>query len=373
MNICNVTSRTIHLLLIKIYKSMRIITKIRFLWKVWRRTLSIEEFSELLNQCEVHWLSKPSADNKTAQWLLKRYFKKPLRREEMDLLVNSTHITAQDIWLKVAKYRKLSNIEQDGLVRRMPWNFLREFPGKLSNDYIAILFAERNPEKIVAYCRHFVLPKKFEKMLIEKYQQSLNNEDTKMLYRKLGRSYINGWAEALDAYLEGPYYTGDRLASKEVQKQLIELNEQPLIEKLISRCSIIKNYLHGDTIWMLIEQNNVDAMRLLLRESYLNGSSALMNFFNDKMPQLEPQECISRHRRNLYEVEQRCGELLGALTYTEREERLVMKHHFTAPNEMDEFVETYIEPLIHTFGPCMCAYIAYHFPQLAEKALRSLQ
>ena len=321
----------------------------------------------------MYWLSKPSADNKTAQWLLKMYFRKPLRQEEMDLLVSSKYTTAQDVWLDAAKHRKMSNIEQDGLVRSMPWNSLRKFPRELPDDYIAVLFAERNPQKIVAYCSYFVLPEKFEKMLIEKYRQSLNEKDAKMQYCKLGISRINGWGEALEAYLEGPYYTGVRFASKEVQKQLIELNDQSLIEKLILRCSIVENCLHGDTMWALIEQNNVEAMRLLLRDSYLNGSSALINFFNEKMPQLEFQEYISMHRRNLYEVEQRCGELLGALTFTEREQRLVMKHHSTAPDEIDEFVETYIEPLMHTFGPCMCAYIAYYFPQLADKALKTLQ
>lgn len=329
----------------------------------------------LLNQSDVYWMSKPSADNKTAQWLLKMYFKEPLRQEEMDLLVSSEYMTAQDIWLKAVKHREMSDIEQDGLVRQMPWNILREFPRELSKDYVAILFAERNPEKIVAYCRYFVLPEKFEKMLIEKYQQSLSENDTKMQYSKFGKSLINGWGEALEVYLDGPYYQDKRLTSKDVQQKLLALNDEKITEKLILRCTIVENRLHGDTMWTLIEQNNVEAMRLLLRESYLNGSRALINFFNEKMPQLEAQYCISQHRRNLYEVEQRDGKFYGALIFTEREHRLVMKHRLTAPDEMDEFVETHIKPLLLTraFGPCMCAYIAYHFPQLADEALRNLQ
>ena len=353
---------------------MDTIKKIRFLWKVWRRILSIDEFSYLVNLSETSWLtSKENHDHKTAEWLLKIYFKHPLHPEETELLFNPGHLTAQDIWLKAVKHRKMSDNEQDGLVRHMPWHFMRRFPTKLSDDYIAILFVERNPQKIIAYCRDFSLQVKFEKLLLEKYQQSLKTPDDKMQYRKVSSNYINGWAEALDAYLDGPYYTGDRFSSRDMQKQLLNLNDQRLLEKLISRCTIVENRLHGDTMWTLIEQNNVEAIRLLLRESYLNGSSALINFFDEKMPQLEAQYCISQHRRNLYEVEQRRGELLGALTFTEREERLVEKHLKTPPDEMDEFIETYIEPLMHTFGPCMCAYIAYHFPQLADKALKNLQ
>ena len=353
---------------------MNIIKKIRFLWKVWRRTLSIEEFSDLVNLSETSFFaSKENNDTKFAGRLLKIYFKHPLTQEETDLLFNQGHLTAQDIWLKAVKHRKMSDNEQEGLVRRMPWHFMRRFPAKLSDDYIAILFAERNPQKITAYCRDFSLPVKFEKLLLEKYQQSLKTPDAKMQYRKISGKSIDGWAEALDVYLDGPYYTGDRFASRERQKQLLELNDQQLIEKLVARSSIVENRLHGDTMWALIKQNNVDAMRLLLRESYLNGSSALINFFDEKMPQLEAQYCIAQHRRNLYEVEQRDGKFYGALTFTGREERLVIKHQTTAPDEMDEFVETYIEPLMHTFGPCMCAYVAYHFPQLANKALKTLQ
>ncbi|MBO6288736.1 MAG: hypothetical protein J6N45_00230 [Alphaproteobacteria bacterium] len=352
---------------------MGTIKKLRFLWKVWRRTLSIEEFSYLLSISETSCFSPQKKASKTAGWLLKLYFKHPLNPEEASLLFNQGHSTAQDIWLEAVKHRKMSDTEQDGLVRHMPWNFMRCFTTPLSDDYIAVLFAERNPQKIVAYCRDFALPNKFEKRLLEKYEQSRTTPDIKMQYRRISSMGLDGWAEALDAYLEGPYYTGERFATKERQKQLVELNDQHLTEKLIARCSIVKNNLHSDTMWALIEQNNVDALRLLLRESYLNGPYALINFFNEKMPQLEAQYCISQHRRNLYEVEQRCGKLFGALTFTEREERLVIKHSLTAPDEMDEFVETYIEPLMHTFGPCMCAYVAYHFPQLAQKALKCLQ
>lgn len=353
---------------------MKIIKKLCFLWKVWRRTLSIEEFSFLLHQSEISWLSSQTADTKFIEKLLRLYFKHPLRQDELDLLINTGHTTtAQDLWLDTVKHRSLTTEEEDGLVRRMPWHFMRRFPCKLSDDYITVLFVERNPLKIISYCRSFAMPKKYEKMLLDRYAASLQSPDPKMQYRKHSGTFINGWAEALEVYLEGPYYTGERFASKDIQRQLIDLNEQRLTEKLISRCSIIKNCLHGDTMWALIEQNNVDAMRLLLRESYLNGSSALMNFFNDKMPQLETQECISRHRRNLYEIEQRDKVFYGALTFTKREQNLVLKHHLTAPADMDEFVETYIKPFIHTFGPCMCAYVAYHFPQLAHEALQSLQ
>ena len=352
---------------------MDTIKKLCFLRKVWRRTLSIEEFSYLVNLCETSCFSPQKKNSKSAGWLLKLYFKHPLKQEEADILFNIRQTTAQDIWLEAVKHRKMSDLEQDGLVRRMPWHFTRFFPCELSDDYITILFATRNPQKIVAYCRDFALSEKYEKLLLDGYAKSLQSPDHKMQYRYLCGSFINGWAEALDAYLEGPYYTGERFASKDIQRQLIDLNEQRLTEKLILRCSIIKNCLHGDTIWALIAQNNVDALRLLLRESYLNGSSALINFFNEKMPQLEAQERISRHRRNLFEIEHRCGQFLGALTFTKREQRLVIKHHDTAPENMDEFVETYIEPLMHTFGPCMCAYIAYHFPQLAQKALKCLQ
>ena len=355
---------------------MNIIEKIRFLWKTWRRTLSIDEFSTLLNLSGTTYFAKQSSDNKTARWLLGIYFKASLRPEEQKLLTSSLYSKAQDQWLKIAKHRNLTDEEQYMLVHQMPWNFLRRFPKKLSDTYVEALFDDRNPLKIVAYCRSFALPEKFEKFLIENYQKSLKTIDEKMQYQKYGNRTINGWAEALIAYLEGPDFRDKRLTAKDVQIQLLHLNDDKIVEKLILRCSIIENILHEDIIWELIDKNKADALRLLLRESYLAGSPSQINHFEAKMPQLKAQMLIAKLRREQYLLEQEKHVFIGALVFKPREDFLIQKHHLYQSedqNNLDEFVKLYIQPQINTFGSCMCAYIAYHFPQLANDALKHLQ
>ena len=339
---------------------MNIIKKIRFLWKVWTRTLSAEDFSSLLALTADFFST--SADKKVATRLLKTYFKHPLTQNELNSLGCVQYLEAQDIWLNALRNRKMTDTEQSFLVRHMPWNILRRFPQELSYPYITVLFAVRDPQKIVAYCRDFDLLPMFEKSLILKYRSSLKQEDPKMFYCGFGNSNINGWSRALEAYLEG---TGKRLMSKDVQQMLLDLKDEKILQKLILRCNIVHNCLYRDTIKRLIKENNVEAMRLLLRESYLPSDMA--DLLAKHMPQLIKQCNIADHRRLVYEKEQKEKTFMGALTFNEREFRLVLKHFETSPQAEKKFEEIYIEPFLGTFGPCMHAYIAYHFPDLIDK------
>lgn len=346
---------------------MDTIKKISFLWKVLRGTLSIEEFSYLIGLVDTVF-ARQTAECRFAKLLLKLYFKGHLQQAEADVLINS-NMSAQDLWVEAVRGKTLTDIELEMLVRRLPWYFTWTFPVQLSAVYLDILFAECNPEKIVAYCCDFSLPEEFEKKLLEKYRQSLTLPDIKMQYTKLGGRQINGWAEALEKYLRFGYDTDKRFASKDMQKKLLMIQNADLTNALIKRCSIARNILHEDVVWYLVEQHNEDALRLLMRGSYLPNIELLLQKIEREMPQLKEPLAIAQYRREIYLIEQKRGVFLGALSFFPYEHNIVCKYLETGEADKAKFAELYILPWLDKFRPCMCAYVAYHFPYLADKAL----
>lgn len=349
---------------------MNIIKKICLYWKVWRRTLSIEEFSFCVNSAETSLFSKEKTDAKVIQKILKFYFTHTvLCDDEMKILCNQRYYQAQEIWLETARLKKsLTEAEEDMLVRQMPWNTLRNFPQALSDYYLTVLFAERNPYKIVAYCRKYSLSEKFEKILLEEYQKSLSQPDQKMTYRRFTQYELNGWAEALDVYLDGYRMNKKHFSTSDIPLVILKSNDNNLIEKLIKQCSIADNFLPDTCLWYLIEQGKEKALRLLLCESYLPNYSLMLLRLEKVYPHLKSALSISRYRREIYLLEQKHNVFLGALSLTPREHNIVCKHITTPLEDIENFEETYIQPLLNKFKPCMCAYVAYHFPQLAYLA-----
>lgn len=311
---------------------------------------------------------KETTECRFARQLLKLYFKGHLQQAEADILVNS-HMSVQYLWVETMRGKNLTDIELEMLVRRLPWYFTWTFPVRLSAVYLDILFAECNPKKIVAYCRDYCLPEEFENKLLEKYRQSITLPDVKMQYTKLGGRQINGWAEALERYLGPGYDKSERFASKDVQLKLLMMQNADLTNALIKRCSIAKNILDGDVVWYLVEQHNEDALRLLLRESYLPNIMSLLQKIEREMPQLKVPLAIAQYRREIYLIEQEKGMFLGALSFFPREHNIVCKYLETPETDKAKFAELYILPWLDKFRPCMCAYVAYHFPYLADKAL----
>ena len=311
---------------------------------------------------------KQKNEYRFARHLLKLYFKGHLQQAEADILVNS-HLSAQELWVETVRDKSLTDIELEMLVRRLPWYFTWTFPVQLSAVYLDILFAESNTKKIMAYCRDFSLPEEFEKKLLEKYRQSLTLPDVKMQYTKLGGRQINGWAEAIEKYLHFGYGTDKRFASKDMQKKLLMMQNAALTNALIKRCSIVRNILHDDVVWYLVEQPNEDALRLLMRESYLPNIMLLLQKIEREMPQLKVPLAIAQYRREIYLIEQEEGMFLGALSFFPREHNIVCKYLETPETDKAKFAELYILPWLDKFRPCMCAYVAYHFPYLADKAL----
>ena len=343
---------------------MNIIRKIRFHLKVWRRTLSIDDFALLLA-----WSSSlfdPSPNEKMAQRLLKKYFKHPLSSEELTLLADEKYLTAQNLFLEALKQRPMTDKEQNFLVGAMPWNFLKRFPAKLSDAYVSLLLAKRNPLKIAAYCHDFDLPSRFEKELLAKYRQSLMRRDEKMFYRNtFGKTEINGWHKALISYLEG---SGNRFLSIESQSQILDFNDDEITQKLVSRASIADHFIYRNNLKKLIENNNVEAVRLLLRESYIIPEFKDLLFKH--MPQLKTQYDIAEERRYWYEKEQKDQCFYGAQSFTPYELNFVLKHQEMSPDDDGEFKETYIIPFFGRFGSCMRAYIGYYYPDLIDKLVQ---
>lgn len=352
---------------------MNIIEKVRLRWKAWRGILSIDEFSYLVSLAETSAFHSETPDSKSAQNLLKTRFRKVLSPEEMDILINPSNLNVQELWLKMLSERKqLTDSEQKILVGFIPWHSLRRFPKPLTSDYLNVLFAERNPLKIISYCRDYTLPCDFEKMLVEQYLQSLQETDKKMNYRWFGKEK-NGWAEALDVYLQNSLFDMSRFSSSELQKLLLNLDEPKLFHQLIKRSSIAANLLSDDVVWDLVNRHDEKALRLLLYKSYLPNISTLLRKVEKEMPQLKNQLDIARYRREIYLLEQKYHIFLGASYPTHREHHIICQHIGTSRENIEYFEEGYIQPLINTFKPCMCAYIAYHFPQLAYLAHKTVE
>ena len=316
----------------------------------------------------ISFFLKETGDTKFAKKLLKIYFKGNLTEAEVNLLADS-QMQVHDLWIEAIRGKNLTDIELELLVRRIPWYFTWRFPVSLSEAYLKVLFAERNPVKIVAYCRDFSLPKEFETELLEKYQQSLSIADSKMQYSKFGRRQINGWAEAIEEYLRSSDYNNERFVSQNVQQQLLNMKNADLTRALIKRCTIVKNTLHEDIIWSLVEQQDEKLIAQLLCESYLPNIPALLVKLEENMPQLKTQMEIAQYRREVYLIEQEQYVFLGALAFLPREEKIIRKYAETSDEDKDEFIDLYIKPWMGSFRPCMCAYMAYHFPDLASQLL----
>ncbi len=333
--------------------------------------MSIEEFSALLRFGALSFfVSKESFDDRVARWLLKRYFKHPLNHEEIDALMHIGYSVAQDDWLKAMRYREASYEETKAIIDKMPWHMLRRFPFELPKPFLIMLFAYRNPQKIVAYCRDYALPEDYEKDLIENYRLSLKSPDNKMQYTYFGGSSVNGWAKALEEYLGG--FNGERMTTKEAQLRLLDLGSGEIIKKLILRCNIARNPLHEDVIWRLIAEGYVDMVRLMLRESYIVAQPLMVDLMEKRMPQVLPLYYIAQYRRKVYLSEKDKYIMPSSLMFQNNEKWIIKRHIHTPADDMDDFVLTCVKPRIGTFSPSMCAYLAYYFPELADDLLKGL-
>lgn len=333
--------------------------------------MSIDEFSFLVGLVDDYEFIANSKKQMWAEKSLRIYFRHPLQKQEVDVLAKASS-TIQDVWIESVFDRKLTDIELEMLVLRMPWHRFRRFPQKLPEEYLQMLFATRNPLKIVAYCRDFALPLKFEKMLIEKYRCSLQEPDEKMAILKFGGEEVNGWREALEAYLSG--VGKEKMASRESQKMLLGLDDDDLLYMLIERCSISSSLLHEDMIASLIKRKKTEALRLLLKVSFMPNILALTLTLKQEIPELKYQYYIAEKRYRCFIKEQKKGVFIGAIAPKAKEVNLLLKYYETPADEKDEFAQIYLLPWLHTFSPSMCAFMAYYFPQYAEdiwKALKS--
>lgn len=352
---------------------MNIIKKLSFLWKAWRNTLSIEEFSFLVGLADDSFTSPNDAkDARFAQRVLKLRFKYDLATSEADIVAQSND-SVRDLWLKTLHLSKksLTETETEMLVRRMPWHSFRRFPVALDDYYISILFAERNPLKIVAYCRDFALPENFELELIKHYNESQITTDAKMTYSRLG-FVINGWVKAVYSYSEGGKQIF-KLQNKDVQKALLNLNDPLIVQKMIERCNIAKNELYEETIMSLINKGSEGELRLLLRNSYLPDYHNLRAVFIEKYGHLKNQLAISDYRQELYDTEMAKKVLLGAFSMLPREHLIDLKRIETPTEYLDEYEELFIKPLLRrSISPAFGAEIAYHFPHLAKEVKKAV-
>ncbi len=336
--------------------------------KVLLRALPSNDFSNLLSFAEQNFMAA-SEDGKTAKWLLKIYFKQPLDAEEMELLCDQYYMAAQHIWLEAVRKRKLSEIETSFLIKRFPWNQFRHFPAELSKANLISLFDERDPYKLITYCRDYALPEDFELLLVEMYYQNLVKTDEKMLFTQSNGNKADGWEKALIAYLEGGHRNDNRCTSAKVQKAILELRNTEITQKLVSRCDITTNNLTYESVSFLIDYDYDGLLRILLRDSYLDRN--FEKLLKAKAPYLLAQYHIAALRRKAYLEGVNSPNYWRAIMFNKHEQRLAKLCEDTAYK--NEFVNYQIKPFLVSFGPCMCAYLAYHFPNLAPDLYRSLR
>lgn len=346
---------------------MGIIKKLQLFYKAWKGNLSIDELSGLCAQCE----DKLDKGLLSAQECLKMCFRRNLTEAEAETVAKSSW-AVQNLYLQTVRDCELSEAEQAMLVRQMPWDMTKQFPAPLNDELAAELFAGKDARKIVAYCRQFVLPEKLELELIDNYRRSLTDESFAMPYGFLEKK-LNGWKEALHRYLTANFSQG-RMAGEASQQALLALNEAAMTVALMKCADILHNPLSEKTLTALIEGKNEEAIRVLLRESYLptKVSPALTKC----LPQLKYQDNIATLRHALAKVENELGRFLGAESPSANEFTAVQEYitHVGTEEQKAEFLEVWLLPMLYgEISPYMCAWVAYYYPEKAQQAYKVLR
>ena len=337
---------------------MTIIKKLVCWYKAYFTQLTEKEFIALRNAYKL-------GTTPLIERILATYFRRHAPSDAEVNIICEGHWYFKQLYVEnTPRGRKLSEYEQHCWVFFMPLGGSNRFPSELDEPALNELFNYVPPNKIAIYVRDFALPEKFEWRLLELCQK----EGTK---KKFLPATYHG---ALYNYLT--FCPANRMAAPKIQKALLMLGDKGLLTALINSSSLDNCSLADEVISELIESRDEASLSLLLFKSYI-ADKGLANKMLEVFPQLKWQYEISKLRKPMRKLEKDTGQFFGIETPTTSEYMLIT-HYEEAEKDYDQqeiFVQVKLLPKLKHMAssPYLCAWSAYNFPEISEKAYQSVR
>lgn len=331
---------------------MNIIKKVCLWWKALRDRLTDAQFVQLCEACAEDM-------NGAEASIMSTYLSHnvPTRDRIRHLYINGEGLSR--MYLDTLYKRDVTEQEQYHLVNFMKWKDDDVWPCELSFDNINELFDTEMPRKIALYAAKYRLPEKYEVMLLERCAREDAEE----------RKERNSYYQVLKVYL----MCGDlrqKFRSKASQRALLTLNDDKVFKRIIKLCTIDENYIHPEVVDEILMSGRYELLRLLFRESYID-SAEQRDAIVAQFLSLRQMVAISTIRREIRKIEQQTGEYYGAAFPTEDEADYILtscQYDLTREKGRKAFIGA-ITPLLQGRPSLhLCAWAAYHFPELEDLA-----
>ncbi|MBO6280974.1 MAG: hypothetical protein J6N49_00435 [Alphaproteobacteria bacterium] len=336
---------------------MNIIKRIYLWWKALRDSLTDAQFVQLCEACANDMTGAEASIMRT--YLCHNV---PAGERIRQLYINGEGLSR--MYLKFLYKRDVTEQEQYYLVNFMKWQPKDIWPCELSVDNINELFDTEMPYKIAMYAAKYSLPEKYEIMLLNR---CVREDETE---RKDKKSYYH----VLKTYV----MCGDvrqKFRSKKSQQALLAFNDNKIFKRIIKQCTIDENYIHPEVIDEMVKDDKVDLLRLILRESFIESAECrdaiAARFFS-----LKPLIYISVVRKEIRKIELQAGMSFGALfPFEDEAEYILQSAQYDLSNVQGRQAFIYaLTPLMEGHpSPHLCAWVAYHFPELSDLACRKVR
>ncbi len=331
---------------------MNIIKRIYLWWKALRDDLTDAQFVQL---CEACAEDMTGAEASVMSTYLSHNV--PTRDRIRYLYINGEGLSR--MYLETLYKRDVTEQEQYYLVNFMKWQPDDTWPCELSVPNINELFDTEMPSKIARYAAKYRLPEKYEIKLLERCARE-DAEDKKDK---------NSYYQVLNTYV----LCGDlrrKFRSKDSQRALLALNDDKVFRRIIRLCTIDENYIHPRVIDRMLKEGKDNLLRLIFRESYID-SAEQRDAIVAKFLSLKHIATISAIRKEIRKIEQQTGQYFGAaFPKAEEAEYILRSCQYDLSNVQGKqaFIEA-LKPLLQASpSPHLCAWAAYHFPELGDLA-----
>lgn len=331
---------------------MNIIKRFCLWWHARRGSLTDAQFAQLCEAC---------ADDMTGveASVMETYlrYNVPTGERIRQLYINGDGLSR--MYLKFLYLRDVTEQEQYYLVNFMKWQDNDTWPCHLSIYNIRELFDTERPRKIAMFAAKFKLPEEFEVILLNRCM----HEDTED--RQAKNSYYN----VLNTYL----LCGDvrqKFRSVNSQRALLALNDNKAFKRVIKLCTIDENVIQPAVIDDMVREGNTELFRYLLRETFIE-SAEQRDVVSSKFLSLRYMVMISALRREIRKIEQKTGEDFGAAHPKKAETEYITqscRYDLTTSRGRQGFTRALMPVLQGSPSPHLCAWVAYHFPELEELA-----
>ena len=331
---------------------MNIIKRFCLWWQARRGSLTDAQFIQLCQAC---------ADDMTGAEasIMETYlrYNVPTSGRIRHLYINGDGLSR--MYLKFLYLRDVTEQEQYHLVNFMKWQDNDTWPCYLSIHNIRELFDTEVPRKIAMYAAKYKLPEEFEVLLLNRCMHEDDEE----------RQEKNSYYSVLNTYL----LRGDihqKFRSVNSQRALLALNDNKVFKRIIKVCTIDENIIQSAVIDDMICEGNTELLRYLLRETFIE-SAEQRDVVSSKFLSLRYMAMISALRKEIRKIEQKIGEDFGAFCPTKAETEYITqscRYDLTTSRGRQGFTRALMPVLQGTPSPHLCAWVAYHFPELEELA-----